>query len=203
MPSRLMVVGLGNPGPAYAPTRHNVGRRCVEALARRLGLSWERTLSTASLARGHLPAGEVVLVRPKTFMNDSGRAVAQALHHLGVDPRRELLVVCDDMDLPLGRLRLRLKGSSGGHKGLQSIIMALGTEEFPRLRIGIGRPPPGVPTTDYVLSPFSPEEEERASEAVDQAAAGVLLALEQGWEKAMTRLNAPNPSPAEAVQEER
>jgi PTH1 family peptidyl-tRNA hydrolase len=81
--------------------------------------------------------------------------------------------------------------------------MALGTEEFPRLRIGIGRPPPGVPTTDYVLSPFSPEEEERASEAVDQAAAGVLLALEQGWEKAMTRLNAPNPSPAEAVQEER
>jgi PTH1 family peptidyl-tRNA hydrolase len=175
----------------------------VEALARRLGLSWERTLSTASLARGHLPAGEVVLVRPKTFMNDSGRAAAQALHHLGVDPRRELLVVCDDMDLPLGRLRLRLKGSSGGHKGLQSIIMALGTEEFPRLRIGIGRPPPGVPTTDYVLSPFSPEEEERASEAVDQAAAGVLLALEEGWEKAMTRLNAPNPSPAEAVQEER
>lgn len=190
MGGRLVVVGLGNPGPLYAQTRHNVGRRCVEALAKRLGFPWRRDLSSASLAQGQTPHGRLVLVRPRTFMNNSGRAVAQAVRYLGIDPRRELLVLCDDMDLPLGKLRLRLKGSSGGHKGLQSVIMALGGEEFPRLRIGIGRPPPGVDPVEYVLDPFSPDEEGPIAQALERAVAGVLLVLEKGMERAMDWVNA-------------
>lgn len=185
-----MVVGLGNPGPLYASTRHNVGRQCVEALSCRLGLSWKRGIPSASLAQGKTSEGELVLVRPRTYMNHSGRAVAQAVRYLGVDYRRELLVICDDMDLPLGKLRLRLKGSSGGHKGLQSVIMALGSEEFPRLRIGIGRPPPGVDPVEHVLSAFTPQEEKQASEAVERAVEGVLMALEKGLERAMNWVNA-------------
>ncbi|MFN3974611.1 MAG: aminoacyl-tRNA hydrolase [Dehalococcoidia bacterium] len=190
MAGRLVVVGLGNPGPLYTNTRHNVGRRCVEALARRIRLAWRRDLPSASLAYGQTPHGELVLVRPRTFMNHSGRAVAQVVRHLEVDLRWELLVLCDDMDLPLGKLRLRLKGSSGGHRGLQSVIVALGSEEFPRLRIGIGRPPPGVDPVEYVLSPFTSEEEGVIAKAVERASAGVSLVLERGVERAMDWVNA-------------
>ncbi|MCS7206994.1 MAG: aminoacyl-tRNA hydrolase [Dehalococcoidia bacterium] len=190
MGRRLVVVGLGNPGPQYAATRHNIGRRCVESVARRLGIAWRRELPSAFLARGQSPGGDLVLVRPRTYMNQSGRAVAQVVRLFALDPSRELVVVCDDMDLPLGKLRLRLKGSAGGHKGLASVIMAVGSEALPRLRIGIGRPPPDMDPAAFVLAPFPPGEEERITQAVERAVDGVLLVLEKGWEKAMTWVNA-------------
>jgi PTH1 family peptidyl-tRNA hydrolase len=135
-----LLVGLGNPGREYANTRHNIGFLCLDELARRHGAAFDKVHLRALIATVSLGAERVVLARPQTFMNLSGEAVGALLSWYKL-PASDLIVVTDDMDLPFGRLRLRLKGSAGGHNGLKSIIESLGTLEFPRLRVGIGRPP--------------------------------------------------------------
>jgi len=194
MAVRWLVVGLGNPGAQYAETRHNVGARCVARLARRHGIDL-RAKRLYSLGEGEVAGVPVALARPRLFMNESGRAVALLLQYLGLDPSR-LLVVCDDLDLPLGCLRLRPAGGHGGHNGLRSVIAALGTEAFPRLRIGIGRPArDGQPVTDpevvaaYVLSVPPPQEKAVLEEAIDRACQAIEAVLAQGLEAAMNVYN--------------
>lgn len=184
-----LIVGLGNPGKEYASHRHNVGFQVVDALARAHGLRFSRCKGArAHLAEGQIGGKPVLLAKPQTFMNLSGQAVGRLSRTHGIPPER-ILVVYDDLDLPLGRLRLRPEGGSGGHKGMRSIIEVLGTHSFPRLRVGIDRPPTGVDPTDYVLQPFDPDQKPILNRAVDQAVAAVECWLLEGIEMAMERFN--------------
>ncbi len=153
----LLLVGLGNPGPRYAQNRHNVGFRTVEALAEAHRLSFSRTEHQAETAHGHIEGERVVLAKPQTWMNESGRAVGALSRFYKVDPQ-DILVIYDDLDIALGTLRFRSNGSSGGHRGVQSIIEHLSTDDFPRLRVGIGRPPGQMDPAAYVLQNFSATE---------------------------------------------
>ncbi|MFQ5341586.1 MAG: aminoacyl-tRNA hydrolase [Anaerolineae bacterium] len=183
-----LIVGLGNPGPEYARHRHNIGFQVVNALAEAHGLTFDKLQHKARVASGLIGGEAVVLARPLTYMNRSGESVGPLVrsHHV---PHSDLLVVYDDLDLPLGTLRLRLKGGSGGHRGMRSIIQRLGAEDFPRLRIGIGRPPAGVDPADYVLSPFTEDELPVAVDVRERAVAAIEYWLDQGIEAAMTQYN--------------
>lgn len=195
-----LVVGLGNPGPEYAGHRHNLGYRVVDALAAKHGLAFERHKGKLHLAVGKIAGHPVVLAKPRTFMNLSGTAVARASRQFGVRPE-EILVVYDDLDLPLGRLRLRPAGGSGGHKGMRSIIDVLGTQSFARLRVGIGRPPGRKDPADYVLEPFTPEQEAKVSEVVQQASEAVESYLADGLVAAMEEFNRLLPAGEDQEQE--
>jgi PTH1 family peptidyl-tRNA hydrolase len=184
-----LIVGLGNPGPRYANNRHNVGYQVVERLAQQHQLSLSRTMLKARVTSGCIAGEKIVLARPLTFMNLSGQAVRPLLHWYRLD-LSELLVVHDDLDLPLGRIRLRSRGGSGGHKGMRSIIQALNSEEFPRLRIGIGRPVRGEPQ-DYVLQDFSTEQLITMAEAYDRAVAALERFISTGITAAMREFNPP------------
>ena len=137
-----LIVGLGNPGREYAHSRHNVGFWCLNRLARRHGIAFSSRGRLAAVGEGRLAGRPVILAKPRTFVNLSGRAVSHLLQRYRLSPQ-QLLVVCDDLDLPLGRVRLRASGSHGGHRGMRSIIEAIGSQDFPRIRIGIGRPAGG------------------------------------------------------------
>ena len=139
----FLIVGLGNPGETYARHRHNVGFQCVKYLADRHGMRFLDKQHKARVASGTLAGQRVVLAKPFTFMNDSGQSVAALVRWHKIDPSRELLVIYDELDLPFGTLRMRPGGSAGGHNGMKSIIQQLGTQDFARLRVGIGRPPHG------------------------------------------------------------
>ncbi|MFQ5878595.1 MAG: aminoacyl-tRNA hydrolase [Dehalococcoidia bacterium] len=188
-----LVVGLGNPGAAYGHHRHNVGFWCVNRLAR----LWGATFKAGRLASlAEVKDQPLVLAKPRTFVNDSGRAVAALLARYRLQPW-QMLAVCDSLDLPIGQIRIGPKGSDGGHNGLKSIIAAIDSHEFPRLRIGIGRPlVDGQPTTDpeviadYVLSQPPPDERRALDAAVTQAAAAVACAVQRGLEAAMSQYNA-------------
>ncbi|MBI5685602.1 MAG: aminoacyl-tRNA hydrolase [Verrucomicrobia bacterium] len=190
-----LVVGLGNPGREYAETRHNVGYRVMEKLAADAGARWQRAAKfEAEIAEAHLAGRKIILAKPMTFMNLSGRACVALLHWHKFEPE-QMLVVTDDADLDVGRLRLRLKGSSGGHNGLKSIAEMAGTEQFPRVRIGIGRPvrhgegAPENALVDFVLSRFRKEELAAVDEAVARAAKAVACAIERGMAAAMNEFN--------------
>ena len=186
-----LVVGLGNPGREYVGTRHNVGFEVVEQLAGKLDCSLRRKLRfTAQVGDVTLDAGKITLAKPQTFMNRSGAAVAALVKWSKVLPA-EVLVIVDDADLPLGQLRLRLSGGSGGHNGLRSIIDALGgNEEFARLRIGIGRTSPaGADITGHVLGRFSAAERREANVTVTAAVEAVECCLRDGFAVAMNRFN--------------
>jgi PTH1 family peptidyl-tRNA hydrolase len=183
-----VVCGLGNPGDRYRLTRHNVGYRVVDLLADRWEVSKGRVrdgAATIEVARDE-PVGRVLLVKPLRFMNRSGAPVRAAVRNANADPETELLVVADDVDLPLGKIRLRRGGSAGGHNGLRDVIEALGTDQFARLRVGIGR---SGETVDHVLSTFSRDEEALADEAIATAADGVERWLAEGTEAAMNAFN--------------
>lgn len=187
-----LVVGLGNPGARYAATRHNVGFRIVERLAERTAIALGQERYGGRFGRGRWQGVEIALLEPLTFMNRSGAAAAQAVADLPVvEPAEDLLIVYDDVDLPLGQIRIRRAGGGGGHRGLTDVIAQLGIREIPRLRFGVGRPPPDVSTTDYVLEPFSPEEEATLEPALARAAEAAGAALLRGFELAMNRYNAP------------
>ena len=189
-----MVVGLGNPGDRYAATRHNVGFQVVDELAGRLGVSFRRKLLRSySIGKGGREGATLFLVKPLTFMNDSGRAVREALRETGSAPA-DLLVVCDHLDLSPGNIRFRLHGSSGGQKGLQSIINALGTQEFMRLLIGIGRPAHKGQVVGHVLAAPRRGEAAAVEEAVAKAADAVQLLLSEGPEKVMNEYNRKEPA---------
>ena len=183
-----LVFGLGNPGKEYERTRHNVGFQILDVLARRYGVSFSSHKYKALAAGVRIGDERVLLVKPITFMNLSGEAVAPIVHFYKV-PLTEILVVYDDLDLPLGVLRLRPKGGAGGHKGLKSIIQHLGSNEFPRLRVGIGRPPGRMDAADFVLRPFTKEEEEIMALVREEAADAIELWVREGLERAMNRVN--------------
>ena len=192
-----LIVGLGNPGPRYARTRHNVGYRVLDAVAARAGAALARRSFGGRYGEGALAGERVGLLVPETYMNRSGGAVAEAVAALALaDPAHELLVVFDDVDLPLGRLRLRSHGSSGGHNGLADVIERLGSDAVPRLRFGIGRPTEPRDTVDFVLEPFSPAEEELLARAVPRAVEAVECFVHEGARAAMNRFNGPWPEAA-------
>ena len=183
-----LVIGLGNPGGQYAETRHNVGFWCVERLARGSSIAFTRRRRHMVIGEGRLAGHPVALAKPKTFVNRSGQAATSLLGLYRASPS-DLVVVYDDMDLPVGRLRVRSRGGAGGHNGMKSIIEAVGTEEFTRVRIGIGRPPSGTDEVDYVLGTMSSEERSRVEEAVESAAQAVTCILAESVDVAMERFN--------------
>ena len=183
-----LIVGLGNPGRRYRGTRHNVGWDVIARLAARAGIRVNEDEGFAEVGRGTIGTRRVLLARPYTYVNVSGEAVRDLRRRHRLRPE-DILIIVDDIDLPLGRLRLRAGGSAGGHNGLKSIIEALGTTEFPRLRVGIGRPPHGVEAADFVLTRFT-EEERMVHETLERAAEAVELAVTEGLPAAMNRVNA-------------
>jgi peptidyl-tRNA hydrolase, PTH1 family len=187
-PVDRLIVGIGNPGPEYAKTRHNVGFRVLDALAKRLNVSKQEARFRGVYAVAPIGDLKVGLLKPLTYVNFSGQAVSEAVKQLNLQPE-QILVVLDDAQLPLGKLRMRPKGSSGGHKGLQSIIDALQTEEIPRLRVGIGSPPEGVDMVTFVLSPFEDDEELVIGEAVERAADAAIVWATEGINAAMQKFN--------------
>lgn len=182
------LIGLGNRGPKYAETRHNVGFRVIDLLAARHQFPTPQRMLQAIIGRGKIKGRQVLLVKPMTFMNESGRAVARVCAHFDLSPT-DLLVIYDDINIDLGMLRLRREGSSGGHKGMQSVIDHLGTEQIPRLRLGIGRLPVEAEAHSFVLSPFAPDEEEAAEELIHQATDAAESVVVEGMETAMCRCN--------------
>ena len=183
-----IILGLGNPGGRYEHTRHNAGRLALERLARAAGLKLSRGDGRFQAARWERPAGAVFLARPTTYMNESGAAAERLAELTGLGPER-FLVLVDDIELPLGRLRLRGKGSSGGHRGLDSLIACLHSDGFARLRLGIGKP--AGDAAQYVLDEFGPQEEEALERMLEAAAGAVCRFLDQGLEPAMSSVNAP------------
>ncbi len=184
-----VVCGLGNPGREYDATRHNVGWWLVDRIAADWGLGPFRRETQALVAAGPLGPHSVQLVKPRTYMNRSGAALARFRHVDGFNVTRDLLVVVDDAVLDVGHVRFRPAGSAGGHNGLKSVESALGTQEYARLRIGVGVPPDGVDLADWVLSELPADDEERIIALLPDLAAGVRLWLDEGIEAAMNRYN--------------
>lgn len=182
-----IILGLGNPGPRYLLTRHNMGFRAVDCLSESLKIPLYKASYHAFWGRGRIGGQDVVLAKPMTYMNNCGLAAAALCRAFGTDPGK-VLVICDDLDLPAGKIRLRPGGGSGGHNGLKSIIFHLQTENFPRLRIGVGRPADGS-VTDYVLEPFTKEEEAIMAESLLQAVLAASEAVQSGIPAAMNRFN--------------
>jgi len=188
-----LIVGLGNPGLAYRHNRHNVGFMVADALADKLEIPLKRVKFKAQIGNGKLEDIPIIIAKPLTFMNNSGEAVAPLVRYFKV-PLERLLVIHDDMDLPLGTLRMRPSGGSAGHNGMLSIFDKLGTNAIPRLRVGIGRPPGRMDPADYVLQDFPRSEEELLSMVITQACEAVLAFITTGLEKAMNTYNGDKPS---------
>jgi len=186
--SMKIIVGLGNPGLTYRRTRHNIGYLVVNLLARQRQVRLRRGRFQCSQGEGAIGKEKVLLVRPLTFMNASGLCVAGLVRYFDC-PLSELLAICDDVNLDLGRIRLRRSGSAGGHKGLTSIIQHLHSEEFARLRIGIGHPPEGMDMMSYVLGVFRRGERPQVNEVVERAIQAVETWVYHGVEEAMNRFN--------------
>jgi len=184
----LLVVGLGNPGIRYASTRHNVGFRFIDLLAKKTEIRLNDRRAKAVLGQGRIAGHEVILVKPRTFMNNSGEGVEYLLARFGGRPS-ELLVVYDEMALPTGRIRLRASGSHAGHNGIRSIISAVQTDGFPRLRIGVGQPSNSGESVPHVLGKFSKEEEPLIAQAIQDAVSAVHCMLEESIDVAMNRFN--------------
>lgn len=188
MTDRYLVVGLGNPGPTYAATRHNIGFMVVDELARRHAMTFGKTEKKAQVADGRIGERRVLLAKPQTYMNESGLAV-RALFDFYKFERANLIVICDDLDIPLGTLRLRNGGGHGGQNGVRSIINHLGSPDFARVRCGISRPPGKMDPADYVLKPFMGDDQITARIVIERAADAVETWLRDGIELAMTRHN--------------
>jgi PTH1 family peptidyl-tRNA hydrolase len=196
-----LVVGIGNPGNEYAHTRRNVGFWLANRLARKHGMEFSTKTGTYLLAEGEIAGHPVAIAKPRTFVNGSGEAVLHLVRRLKLDHAREMLVVADHLDLPLGKIRLRPKGGGGGQKGLSDIIAKTHTDEFPRIRIGIGRPvvdgePSWAPNAvaDYVLSDPTPHERALLDDAVQRAIDATEMAITEGVEQAMNVFNRDEPS---------
>lgn len=187
-----LIVGLGNPGPEYARTRHNVGFEVIEALAARHRIKLATRKHRAVFGWGRIDGVAVVLAKPLTYMNLSGEAVAPLSREIGLKPER-IVVIADDLDLDVGRVRMRPKGGAGGHNGHKSLISALGSNEYPRIRIGIGKGDRS--TIDHVLSRFSPDERDLVAEAIERSVVGLEALVRDGLERALTLVNAGQPKP--------
>jgi len=184
----VLIVGLGNPGERYAETPHNLGFMAVDELARRGRLRTWRRVCESLTGKASLAGRRLFLCKPQTFMNLSGRAVACLLRETDTPPEG-LLVVCDDVNVPFGELRLRPSGGSGGHNGLEDIVAHIG-ENFPRMRIGCGPAPQWADLADFVLAPFPEERLREVGGVLERVVEGLFLLVREGWQKAMARVNA-------------
>ena len=184
-----MIVGLGNPGKEYEKTRHNIGFRVTDQLSEDLRIKIDRLKFQALTRMVQIGDNKVLLVQPQTYMNASGAAVGALASYYKVPPQR-VLVIFDDISLPVGRIRIRKNGSAGGHNGLKSIIQSLGSDQFPRVKVGVGeKPHPDYDLADWVLSRFSAKEEEDLKSAMDHAVKAAQMILTDGCEKAASAYN--------------
>lgn len=184
-----IIVGLGNPGAKYNGTRHNIGFSAVTVLADAHNISLDMKKHKALIGKGVIAGQKVILALPLTYMNLSGESVRELVDYYKSDPENELLVIYDDINLMPGKLRIRAKGSAGGHNGIKSIISCLGTQDFPRIRIGVGEKPKGWDLADYVLSKFNREDEPMIREALDRTADACQVILSQDINAAMNQFN--------------
>ena len=184
-----VIVGLGNPGDKYARTRHNVGFDVIDLLAEQNGISVTERKHKALIGKGRIAGQAVILVKPQTFMNLSGESVGDILHFYKLDPAQDLIVISDDVALDLGTLRIRKKGSAGGHNGLKNIIAHCHTEEFMRVRIGVGKLPPNGDMIAHVLGRFAPEDRHLVELSYERAAQAIDCILSEDVDKAMSRYN--------------
>lgn len=190
-----LIVGLGNPGPRYQGTRHNIGFATIDELARRAGVTFESAPADALVARWRRPDETVLLAKPMTFMNESGQAVGELLRYFKIDAG-DVLIVVDEVQLPLGRLRARVRGSAGGHNGLQSVIAHLG-EDFSRLRIGVGRGDSRRDLADHVLARFESDEAEEVERMITRAADAAETFITSGIAAVMNAYNGGDPATTE------
>ncbi len=186
--NRILVVGLGNPGPTYRFTRHNIGFRVADRLAESIGAAWTQSPFTALWARGGVEGRSVILAKPMAYMNLSGAPTRAIASHFAI-LTGEMLIIHDDIDLAFGTLKIKEKGGHGGHNGLRSIVDAFGGGAFGRLRIGIGRPEPGAGVTDHVLGPFSDTEARHLEPLMDRATDAAITVICQGTMAGMNRYN--------------
>jgi PTH1 family peptidyl-tRNA hydrolase len=187
-----LIVGLGNPGRAYAHNRHNVGFICLSHFARTHGIKFDKKQGLARIGEGEVAGNKLVLARPQTYMNLSGRSVSRLMRKFNID-LNDLIVIHDDLDLPLAKIRLSFGSSSGGHKGIDSIIKEVGSRDFIRIRIGIGRPDKAEASEDdiiaYVLSDFTPDEKKAIAQIIPRVSEAILCLLTEGLTPAMNKYN--------------
>ena len=184
-----IIVGLGNPERKYAGTRHNIGFSAITAISDAYGISMDIKKHKAVCGKGMIAGNKVLLAMPQTYMNLSGESVRELVDFYKIDPEEELIIIYDDIALAPGKLRVRAKGSAGGHNGIKNIILHLGTQVFPRVRVGVGEKPEGYDLADYVLGHFQGDEKKLMEEAYDRAAAAVAEILTDGPDKAMNDFN--------------
>lgn len=184
-----IIAGLGNPEKKYDNTRHNIGFDAIDALAQKYGLSLDEKKHRAYCARGVIGGQKVLLLKPQTYMNLSGESVRSAVEYYKADPESELLVIFDDISLDVGQIRLRKKGSAGGHNGIKNIIAHLGTQNFARIKIGVGEKPPRMDLADYVLGHFTKSEREKMEESLDHVIDAVEMILAGEFDAAMNKHN--------------
>lgn len=184
-----VIAGLGNPGTKYENTRHNVGFMVIDALAGKSGISVTEKKHRALIGRGIIGGKKVLLVKPQTFMNLSGESIREIIDYYKIEEKSELIIISDDISLDVGALRIRKKGSAGGHNGLKNIILHLGHDEFQRIRLGVGEKPSGYDLVDHVLGHFQEEDRALIAESVKQAAEAVEVIITEGADKAMNQFN--------------
>ena len=185
----FIIAGLGNPGKEYVNTRHNVGWSALDVFASKYGIRVEEEKFKALTGKGVVNGQKVILVKPLTYMNLSGEALRAVCDYYKIDPETELIVLYDDIALPVGALRVRPKGSAGGHNGIKNIIQHLGSEVFPRIRVGVGEKPSRMDLADYVLGHFSKEEQAAEAEAYEKVADAICMIMEDKLEEAMNKYN--------------
>ena len=187
-----LIVGLGNPGQNYSQNRHNIGFMCLRHFARIHGIKFDKKQGLARVGTGEIAGDKVMLARPQTYMNLSGESVVRLVAKLHIEPS-DLLVIHDDLDLPLGKIRVRYGGSSGGHNGIDSIISQLGSRDFYRIRVGIGRPTPSedreAQIVTYVLDDFTPDEKRVIDQVLPMVSQAVLCLITEGLDAAMNKYN--------------
>lgn len=185
----MIIAGLGNPTDKYRGTRHNVGFDAIDKIAEIYGIKVDTLKHRALIGKGIIEGEKVVLMKPQTFMNNSGEAIREAVNFYKIDPEEELIIIYDDITLAEGRLRIRGKGSAGGHNGIKSIIAHTGTEKFKRIRVGIGEKPAQMDLADYVLGRFSPDMRKLVDEGIEKAADAVKIMISQDINAAMNKHN--------------
>ena len=185
----IIIAGLGNPTKEYEGTRHNVGFQVIDKIAEKYNIAVDAKKGRAYVGKGIIEGQKVLLVKPQTYMNLSGESIRELVDYFKVDPKEELLVIYDDISLDVGQLRIRKKGSAGGHNGIKNIIAHLGTQVFPRVRVGVGEKPEGYDLADYVLGHFSKEEQATMADAVKEAADAVCEIVNVGIAQAMNDHN--------------
>lgn len=185
----FIIAGLGNPGRQYEGTRHNIGWQVIDELSQKYNIKVLESKFKGLTGRGMIGSEKVILLKPLTYMNLSGESIGEAVNFYKIDETANLIVIADDVSLDVGRIRIRKKGSAGGHNGLKNIIAHLGHEEFMRIKVGVGGKPPGYDLADYVLGHFSREEEKILAESRTNAVLAVEAIIEEGIDKAMNRYN--------------